>query len=106
MFDIKTLVAASLAGMQLALKTDWNKVKPIALKLAADKEARLTQLATDYASGEFDSTFFADRVKDEGDIFLSEAAALKDVGQAMAENALNNFAQIFVQTVVNLIPAP
>lgn len=105
-FDIKTFIATQKASLQVQFGNDYNTVKPIADKFFAEKELALTELSTDFAAGEFDATFFANRIKDEGTILLSELAALSDIGKVIAENTLNNFASIFVKTILNLIPQP
>lgn len=106
MFNIKTFIASALAMFQTTFSTEWPHVKDIALSFLTSKQARLNELALsrlDLVEPISDSFFF-DRIKDEGAILQSEAAALAIIGQAKAENIANTFATFFLNTVINLIP--
>lgn len=102
-FDIQTFSATALASLKEFLGEDWNKVKDTAIQFFEEKQERLQELADLRLQGEIDDNFLLDRVKDEGDIFVSEAAALETMGAANAEKILQTIGNILLNTLLTLL---
>lgn len=103
--DYKLIIVQLTAFLQGLFIKDLPLVEETGLSYLSETEKRLETLASNAAKGDLSKDEVVKALKDEKDIFISELKSFEIEGECLAQDAITNAEQIFMDILSGVVPA-